>query len=162
MNNTAIEEIINECISEFAEIENIINRNGALASANKYLTLYSLIKACGVIEYSYKNIIADFNNSASTQVQRYIDITIRGSSLNPSLDNIRKLLKNFDESWRDSFNSTLDLHPSKEQLKQSLSSLNNNRNNFAHGQICDASFADIKSYFLDSVEIIKMVDSVVL
>lgn len=162
MNNINVENVINDCKTELNQLEIIVNNVGAMSPMSKYLTLYSLIKACGVLEYSYKNIVADFHNNASQQVQTYIDNTVRGNSKNPSLENMRSLLKQFDSSWITSFNGLLNAHPNKQRLTQSLSSLNDNRNNFAHGQPCTASFSNIKDYFTDAVEIIKMIDSVVV
>lgn len=162
MNNQTIEREINDCISEFSQLDVLVTQVGAMSPMSKYLTLYSLIKACGVIEYSYKNLIADYHNTASPQVQKYVDLNVRSNSKNPSLDNIRKLLKSFDDNWNTSFGQQLDAHPDSQRIKQSLSSLNDNRNSFAHGHGCTASFSDIKQYFLDAVEIIKIIDTIVV
>lgn len=161
MNNNAVENILNDCMNEFTQIEVLVNQVGSMSPMSKYFTLYSLIKASGVIEYAYKTIVADFHNGASNQVRNYIDKMIRNSSKNPSLDNMNKILKDFDPAWHTSFKHQLDAHPDKSRLVQSLSSLNDNRNNFAHGLPCSASFSNIKDYFNDAVEIIKMFDAAV-
>lgn len=163
MNNQSIEQLLNDTIAEFGTIEVLVQQiGGPTAPMCKYLTNYSLIRACGVIEYSFKTIVADFHNGCSTQLQNYIDKMVRGNSCNPSLDNIHKLLKSFDDTWNQSFSNSFKCHPHKNRLESSLSSLNSNRNNFAHGQNSSASFSDIKGYFLDAVEIIKMVDAAVV
>lgn len=163
MNNQAIEQLLNDTTAEFSVIETLVQQmGGPMAPICKYLTHYSLMRACGVIEYSYKAIIADFHSGCSQQLQTYIDKTIRESSKNPSLDNIRKMLKCFDDNWTTQFNASLNAHADKNRLTTSLDSLNTNRNTFAHGQNCNVSFADVKAYFNDSAEIIKMVDAVVV
>lgn len=162
MNNQNVDNAINDCLTEFNQLSVLVGSVGAFSQMSKYLTLYSLIKACGVLEYSYKTIVADYHNGASPQIRNYLDKMIRNSSKNPSLDNISSMLKSFDPSWNSAFKAKLNSHPNKDRIKQSLSSLNDNRNNFAHGQPCSASFANIQDYFKDAVEIIKMLDSVVV
>lgn len=160
MNNRSVDIAIQDAQAEFAQLEELIRSEG-ISNKIRYFTFYSLIKACGVIEYSYKTIVADFHDGCSPQLQTYIDKKVRNNSNNPSLDNIRNLLISFDPAWNNSFNNALSSHPYKDRLKSSLSSLNTNRNSFAHGQSCTATFSDIKKYFNDAIEIIKMVDDAV-
>lgn len=162
MNNQVAENSINDCLVELAQIEILVNSVGAMSPMSKYLTLYSLIKASGVLEFAYKTIVVDFHHGASSQIQNYLDKMIRNNSKNPSLENMHSLLKSFDDAWNNSFSTQLNAHPNHGRLEQSLRSLNENRNNFAHGQSCTASFANIKDYFTDAVAIIKVFDAVVV
>lgn len=162
MNNTQVESIILDAIQEFKQLELLVSQVGSTSPMSKYLTKYALIKACGTVEYAYKNIIADCHNQASSQVRNFIDTMVRESSQNPTLDNIRGTLKKFDKAWRDTFNNELSTHPDKDKLTLSLSSLNNERNAFAHGGNCSATFQNIKDYFTDALEIIYILDKVVL
>ena len=50
----------------------------------------------------------------------------------------------------------------KEKLILSAKSLVNNRHAFAHGKSISASFAQIREYFNDLVELIKILDTVVI
>lgn len=162
MNNQGVEQMLNDAVVEFDAIDVQINQIGIMSPMRKYLTHYSLIKACGVIEYSFKSIVADYHNGCAKQLQTYIDKTVRDSSMNPSLDNIRGLLRKFDDNWTDQFNNSLKRHPNNSRLTSSLNSLNTNRNTFAHGGNCNVSFGDIKRYFADAVEIIRCLDAVVV
>ena len=162
MNNQSIDQLLVDSVNELTSIELLIGQVGVMSPMCKYLTHYTVMKTCGVIEFSYKTIIADFHNGCSIQLQTYIDKTVRENSKNPSLDNIHSLLKNFDENWNNQFTSQMNSHPDKNRLITSLKSLNGNRNALAHGQQCNASFYDIKSYFNDAMEIIKIVDAVVV
>ena len=163
MNNRNAQIAIDDARLEFRKITSIINRTRrATSPSRKYLTSYSLIKASGVIEYSIKTILADFHSSASPQAILYIDTNVRDSSKNPSLDNIYSLLKQFDRSWLSSFKTTLNGRADSTRLKDSLRSLCENRNNFAHGKQSTASFNDIKQYFEDSVLIVEILDSIVV
>lgn len=163
MNNINAQNAINDARIEFRKITSMINRTRrATSPSRKYLTSYSLIKASGVIEYSIKTILADFHTGASPQAILYIDTNVRDSSKNPSLENIYSLLKQFDRGWHSSFKTTLNRRTDSNRLKDSLRSLCENRNNFAHGKPCTVSFNDIKQYFEDSVLVVEILDSIVI
>lgn len=162
MNNKEVESIIQDALLEFGQLELLVGQVGSTSPMSKYLTKYALIKACGTIEYAFKNIIADYHNQASPQIRNFIDNMVRESSQNPSLDNIRGTLKKFDIAWRDNFNNELNSHSNKDKLTSSLKSLNNERNAFAHGGNCSATFQNIKDYFSDALEIIYILDRVVV
>ena len=162
MNNQAIDQLLQDTIAEFSAIDVLIQQVGPMSPMNKYLTHYCLMKACGVIEYSYKTIVADYHNGCSPQLQTFLDKMVRSNSSNPSLSNIHSLLKSFDENWNNQFKQLLNAHPDHNRITSSLSSLNDNRNNFAHGQACTVTFSDVQGYFLDAVEVIKCIDAVVV
>ena len=161
MNNLIADTALNDCKSELLQIESLIQNAGSMSATAKYFTFYSLIKACGTIEFAFKTIISDVHNGASSQLTRYIDLKIRSSSMNPSYSNIYNLLKDFDEVWAADFKRVCNSVPDGPRFVSSLDSLNKNRNAFAHGQRISASFSDIKSYFLDSSKIIELLDGVV-
>lgn len=48
------------------------------------------------------------------------------------------------------------------RILASLNSLNANRNSLAHGHGSTVTFADIKIYFDDAVQVIQVLDSVVV
>lgn len=163
MNNSNAQQVIEDTRSEFRKITTMINRTRRTTSpSRKFLTLYALMRASGAIEYSIKTIFADFHRGASPQAVMFIDTNVRDSSRNPSLDNIFSLLKQFDSGWTTSFKNTLNTHVDAGRLKASLKSLYENRNNFAHGKPCTATFNDIKQYFEDSVTIVGVLDSVIV
>jgi hypothetical protein len=157
MNNKNAENSINECNKDLSGIEYILKNNSSLSSLSRYLTLYALIKVTGTLEFSYKNIIADYYISYSSQIKEYLTNTIKESSSNPSYDNINHLLKSFDENKSDLFKKDTS---NKDRNKSSLNSLNHLRNRFAHGYSIDTSFSDIKQYFIDSLDIIYILDSI--
>ncbi len=163
MNNKNAELAIDDARTEFHKISSLIKRTKkATSPSRKYLTLYSLIKASGVIEYAFKTILADYHLGGLPQTVSYIDNNVRDSSRNPSLKNIYSLLKEFDSSWNSTFKRLLKAHPDSVRIKQSMNSLCENRNSFAHGKACTATFADIMQYFEDSVIVIQLLDAVVV
>ena len=161
MNNLSVKQKIDDCIAEIRKIEAIINVFGQNHEIVPFLTHYMVIKCCGTIESSFKAIISDYHSSTPIQARNYIEQTFTNSSLNPSKDNICKTLKKFDDNWNDDFKQRLSAEPNCNQLDASLRSLNNARNSFAHGGHPNASYINIKNYFLDSVRFIEILDDII-
>lgn len=161
MNNQNAQNSIDSCIEELQRIDTLIeNLLGHTSPIIPYLTKYSIVRACGTIEYCFKTIIADLH-TGSPQVMNYIDNTIRSSSLNPSISNICSTLNKFDKNWKASFTKKIGLHEHPQKLRDSIESLNNARNSFAHGGTPMSSFENVRDYFNDTVLIITMLDEVV-
>jgi hypothetical protein len=162
MKNSAAKESIQNCLDELDKIQMLIEGMGKTSNPVPFLTKYAIIKACGTIEFCFKTIIADAHLSQSPQVRNFIDKMFRKSSINPSLDRIHKSLNNFDEGWSSNFKKSLEKLPNKAKVTDSLQSLNEARNTFAHGGHPSSSFDNVRTYFEDSVEIIKILDGVVI
>jgi hypothetical protein len=102
--NKSVAENVDGCIDEFQKIESIIRGIGVMSHPVPYLTRYSIIKACGTIEYGFKTIISDFSLDAqSEQLKNFVDKKFRNSSMNPSYENICGGLASFDDNWRVKF-----------------------------------------------------------
>lgn len=159
MNNPDIQALIDECDNDFNRIESLIFVLTSINPAVPYLTKYAIIKACGTLEQAFKLLISDFScTGQSTQVKKFIDISFRESSINPSLDNIHKSLKKFDEQWNNNFKDFLDADTNISRIKSSVNSLNNARNLFAHGGNPTVTFNDVKDYFEDAKKIIEYIE----
>jgi hypothetical protein len=163
MNNSTVEQLIIDCETELTKITAIIDALGPFNNTVPFLTKYAIIKACGTIEQSFKTMVADHNHSVhSQQIRNFIDASIRKSSMNPNMKNISSTLKKFDINWHNTFKSTLNSVAHCSRLKSSLTSLNEERNCFAHGGQPLATFPSIKSYFSDAKEILVILDSIVV
>lgn len=155
MNNLDIQTLVDECDDDFKRIEALIFVLTSINPAVPYLTKYAIIKACGTFEQAFKLIISDFSClGQSAQIKNFIDSSFRESSINPSLDNIHKSLKKFDGQWNTNFKNFLDTDTDISRIKSSISSLNNARNQFAHGGNPLVTFNDVKDYFDDAKKII--------
>jgi len=153
--------LIAGCRREFAAINKRI-RKSPLDQTVQYLTMYSLIKSCGTVEFIFKSIIADyFRNIPAVQIQNYLDLTVRDASTSPKYGNICNLLNKFDDQWNTNFKAAINSHADKNRLINSIDSLVTNRHEFAHGKNPNVSFASIKSYFEDSVIVLKILDQCV-
>jgi len=162
MNNADVQTQLNNCQTELSNIQSIITGLGLTSNIVPFLTKYSVIRACGTIELSFKTVIADYCEFRSKrQVKRFISKRIREGSANPSFDMICKFLSQFDEDWKNTFKSKLNLEPNKQALTNSLQSLVDARNDFAHGGNPGASINDVITYFVNSRRIIEIMDEVV-
>ena len=160
MNNQEAQNSIDKCLEELQRIYHLIEGHGT-SSIVPFLTNYSIVRACGTIEFCFKTVISDSLSGHSTQIANYIDNTIRNSSMNPSKDNICRTLKKFDEEWNTEFKNQLRNHEHSTRLNSSIDSLNSLRNSFAHGDPLSSSFDDIRNYFNDSVIMIEILDEIV-
>lgn len=164
MNSRAL-TLIGDCEYDLERISLIIEVLGSTNRAVPYLTKYAIIKVCGTFEQCFKTIISDYStNSQSVQVKNFIDITFRESSINPNIDNIYKSLSKFDVNWRDSFKSMINANQQsdKDRILDSIRSLNNARNDFAHGGSPTTTFIDVEEYFKDAKIIIGYLDGAVV
>ncbi|HSI44156.1 MAG TPA: HEPN domain-containing protein [Methylotenera sp.] len=163
INNKSVSERIELCIDEFTKITSIIEGIGSMSHPVPYLTRYAIVRACGAIEYGFKTIISDANSNEQTeQIKRFIDKKFRNSSINPSYSNICKSLSEFDESWAEKFKKEIDSNTDKARILDSLDSLNQARNSFAHGGSPSASFLNVKSYFSDSVRVLESIEQAIV
>lgn len=162
MNNVAVRDLLDECAREITAIDGLVADLGIGSNVVPYLSKYGLIKACGAIEQAFKSIVADkCSYGAKQQIKNYLNGTVRNSSSNPSFDNICKLLKCFDATWKDNFKTAVNNHQRSANLKTSLQSLVDARNEFAHGGNPRVSISDVVQYFADARELIECLDGVV-
>lgn len=160
MNNERAISLVEDCSSDLERISLIIEELGGTDRAIQYLTKYSIIKVCGTLEQCFKTIISDFSTlNQNQQLKNYVDSTFRESSINPNINNIYNSLAKFDENWKANFKLRLNADENKSRILSSLQSLNNARNEFAHGGNPNTTFNDVKNYFLDAKAIIEYIDA---
>ncbi|WP_428034831.1 HEPN domain-containing protein [Amphritea sp.] len=163
MNNTDVDQQLTICQTELASIQGIITGLGLTSNIVPYLTKYSVIRACGTIENAFKTVIADYiEHRSKKQVKRFISKRIREGSANPSFDMICRFLGEFDENWKSEFKTKLNMEPNKQSLTDSLQSLVDARNDFAHGGNPGASITDVITYFGNARRIIEIMDDVIV
>ena len=147
-----LQEILDRCSEEMNDIESRIQCLPPTDRGKSYLTQYALIKASGTAEYVYRSIVADhFSHLANSRIDTFLDSTIRQGSMSATYDNMCKLLAKFDQKWRSDNKKLID----------ASKSLVNNRHLFAHGKSPTATFLEIRQYFDDVKELIKILDTVV-
>jgi len=161
MNNLTAKEKIEQCREELEKIKQIIIVIGRTSHPVPFLTKYAIIKSCGTIETCFKTILSDYKiEEQNDKVKNFIDAKFRNSSINPSKNNIHKALKLFDEEWNNKFKEELGILDEKNKVLDSLKSLNEARNTFAHGGNPSSSFDNVFEYFQDSIKIIEIIDRI--
>ena len=159
---TELQNLIDECTTELTDISSKISALPPLDKTRAYLTKYALIKSCGTIEFVYRSLVAYyFDQSNLSQVPTYIDKTVREGSMSAKYDNMSGLLGKFDDTWRANFKNAVAQHPDSQRIISSTNSLVTNRHQFAHGKTPTATFNDIKQYYTDALELIRIMDSFV-
>ena len=163
-----LQQMLNDCNAELNDIDAKIKALAALDKTKQYLTNYALMKVCGTVEFVYRSIIADFfAKLACSQIDNYLEQTVRSNSRGAKYETMRSLLGKFDGNWSENFKDLVLLHidangnKDGQKLISSSNSLVTNRNLFAHGKTPTASFASIVSYYMDVVILINILDSVV-
>ncbi len=66
------------------------------------------------------------------------------------------------EDWKREFKRKLDGEPNKQALKDSLQSLVDARNDFAHGGNPSSGISDVVTYYENSRRIIELMDKVIV
>jgi hypothetical protein len=162
MNNSDVDLLLTQCSAELAHVKASIDALGVTSPVSPYLTMYAVIRACGSIEVSFKALIADFCNKRSKkQVKRYIALKITRSSANPSHSKIVEMLDQFDENWKTGYKASIGADPAKTHLLDSLQSLVDARNEFAHGGSPTLSINDVIRHFDHARKVLEHVDLVV-
>lgn len=162
MNNTDVQQLLDNCDVELTHIASIITSLGGTNLTVPYLNKYSVIKSCGTIEISFKTLIADYCSKRSkSQVKNFLNKKVRENSANPSYSRIIQILGDFDDTWVVNFKSQMRALPNYSSVTSSIQSLVDARNDFAHGGNPTITFADIKTYFDESKIIIQTLDNVI-
>lgn len=160
--NQNLEDVLDECVRELEDIESRIDSLPPLDKGRWYFTNYALIKVCGSAEFVYRSIVADhFSSLENPRIDTYLDSAIRQGSNSAKYENMCNILRKFDDQWCTDFKNTVGARPDKDRLISASNSLVTNRHDFAHGKPPSATFLDIKQYFSDVVELIRIFDSVV-
>lgn len=149
-------QILYDCKVELNNIQQWITNN-ILDSNVRYLTSYAVIKACGTIEYVFKQMMYDYlSNGANNEAKNFLNKNILEASFNPSPGQMYRILEKINLSWRRNFEREIGGTNEKGQLK----SLVDLRNSFAHGSAITASINDVKIYYNAGVWVLEKLSSV--
>lgn len=144
-------QTLRDCEVELNSIKQWIDSN-RLDSNVRFLTSYSVIKACGTVEYVFKQIVYDYLSSgANEEAKTYLNKSIIEASFNPSTGQMYRILEKINSDWRVGFENLIK---GSSQMGQ-LNSLVKLRNSFAHGSAITASINDVKSYYNAGIWILE-------
>lgn len=160
MTNAEASDILKKCFDDLTIVKaTLVGLEGAPAAP--YLKKYSVIRASGSIEVSFKKIIADkVDQGSPEQVKNFIRKKVRNTSRNPRLENIESALHEFDPRWHRRFGELVGL-ANRAKLRKALSDLVEARNSFAHGGESNMSIDTIIDHFLDGAKVVAFLDQAV-
>ena len=162
MYNAAVDQLLIECRDDLIRVKAAVDGLGMMSTIVPYLNKYSIIRACGAVEVSFKSIIVDYCEKPSkVQVKKYLRRYVRDSSKNPSYKNICALIKEFDDGWHTQFKSRVNAHADCSRIKTSMESLVAARNEFAHGGNPGSTVADVQAYFADFRLVLDIMDDII-
>ena len=164
MKDKTVEKKIIDCFEEIKSVETTLSTFKPLAKEREYLTKYILIYTSGVLEISYKTLISNYCSfHSNSNLHNFFESLILKKSKNATYSNICELLKNINPDLHTLFKDKLNLINNCSEIKSSLESLSTLRHSFAHGNLSEkVYFSDIKRYFKNSVEIIKILDEILI
>lgn len=144
-------QTLRDCEVELNSIQQWIHSN-RLDSNVRFLTSYSVIKACGTVEYVFKQIVYNYLSSgANEEAKTYLNKSIIEASFNPSTGQMYRILEKINSDWRVGFENLIK---GSSQMGQ-LNSLVKLRNSFAHGSAITASINDVKNYYNAGIWILE-------
>lgn len=161
MNNVNAKDTLDKCLVELENIDRLLDSLGDEAKPAPYLKKYSVIRASGSIESSFKTIIADkVDDGSHVQLKNFIKRKVRNSSSNPRYEVIVGMLSEFDDRWKARFVEQLAL-ADKPRLVEALRRLIEARNSFAHGGDPDLGIAETLTCFRDGMQVMQILDEAV-
>lgn len=81
--------------------------------------------------------------------------------MNPSYSKIQQLINEINPQWNKDFLSEVNKNPNKDRITTSLNNIVKNRNGISNWRVASSSIENVISWLKDSIEIVKIIDTVV-
>ena len=115
---------------------------------------YLCILVSGFLETSVRIIYREYAKSKATpQVANFVEGKLEDFQ-NPKMEKILQLTGLFSKEWADELRLK-----TKDELKDAVDSIANNRNQIAHGGSVGISYSQIKSYYDRAIEVIELIEN---
>ncbi len=117
------------------------------------LTQFLCIRVSGFLENCVRIIFTEYSTPRTNDnVKAFVDKKLERFP-NPDYGSIIDLTKQFSNEWVTNLKKILD-----EKHQTSLSGINKNRNQIAHGQSSVITLTDLRTYYNDAVEVIQKLE----
>jgi len=119
------------------------------------LVYYLCIRISGFLENCIRIYFLEYANlKCQDYVKTFMENRLKRFP-NPTWSEITKLIKDFNEQW------VIDIKKSvPPQWLSSLESINNNRNNIAHGGTSSVTLRELALYYQDIVNILETIENI--
>jgi len=138
-------------------IRNIKNLNISNPLEKSYLAGYLIVFICGIYEESIERIIYEKASKLKDKyISNYVQRSVGERFRNPCMENIFKLLDNFDSNWKNKIKQL----PYKN--KTALDNIITNKNSLAHTGSITTTLKEVIQYYQDSRVVIEEIDDIIL
>lgn len=129
--NEDCRRLIQDCYQDITKIETLILHD-QMATENRFLIDYSIIRACSTIEKCFKITIYEYlSKRVKLDTRAYLSKQLIDSSANPKVGIMESILSDINGRKCDIFKDKIQNHNS-DNIKSDLNSLVTLRNNVAH------------------------------
>lgn len=148
-----------EAIRYKARLDNLFGKITALSSdieLQAQWARYLCVLVSGFLETSVVAILARYSKEkAVPNVANYVGCQL-DTFQNPTMGKILQLVNAFSQDWYDSLSAKTD-----GKLKSSVDSIAANRNQIAHGRDVGITYASIRTWYVDALEVVELLDTLV-
>jgi len=145
-----------ELLKEKREIDTLFSQVQGFAGddyVKSLLTYFLCIRVSGFLENCVRIVFTEYSIPRTTDHVRNFVARRLERFPNPTFENICTLTKDFDDSWLRKLKSSITA-----QIKQSLYSINVNRNEIAHGGTSTITVGQLAGYYQDAVQLIEKLE----
>lgn len=134
----------------FSKVEELPSEDFELKS---HWARYLCILVSGFLETAIREIFAEYaKNKASPYIVNYV-VAQLSSLQNPKMEKILQLTRCFNPKWAESLKDATE-----GELKDSVDSIVNNRNQIAHGKQTNITYHTISSYYQDAIKVVDLIE----
>ena len=149
MNNPKLIQEKNEIDSLFGQITGF----GGDPYVKSLLTYDLCVRVSGYVESCVRIILADYSRPrAQDHVRTFVDGRLDRFP-NPTFDQICKAIADFSDQWNRDFKARIP-----DPVRESLRSINVNRNQIAHGGTSTITIGQLQRYYQDVIFLIAVLE----
>lgn len=152
--------VADRCSEINALIEFAAGKSDSDPGVGAHLAGYMSVLISGIVEDCVEHLVVErARMSNDPQLQEFVRRSMDRQFRNPKSDDIANVLRQFSETYRDSYNRSVS-----EQAREALGSIVSNRMALAHKATPQSTLTvnDVRGYFVQIVEILEVVERILL
>mgnify|MGYP000432529839 CR=1 FL=1 len=164
--NEDCRRLIQDCYQDITKIETLILHD-QMATENRFLIDYSIIRACSTIEKCFKITIYEYlSKRVKLDTRAYLSKQLIDSSANPRVGIMESILSDINGNKCNIFKDKIQTHISDDRnhvsdnIKSDLNSLVTLRNDVAHCNLTSRtqSIGTIIKYYKSGVKVLRYLE----
>ena len=114
---------------------------------------YLCVRVSGFIEISVRAILVEYaKNQSAPPIANYVERQLNQFQ-NPNMERLLQLLRSFNSAWADELKDS-----TKGESKVAIDSIRANRNQIAHGENANITYASIRQYYQNALTVIDLIE----